>query len=106
MIFENLEEVASTCLGLTSKLLYPIHRSLYGTVELSCIHEHYDGRLPNFLHDYLHDWMAPKYVWHSRWSYWYNNDCEPAFLSKELLEYYLECEREEGMEPEPELQLG
>jgi hypothetical protein len=34
LIFEKLHPVTSTCLGLTCKKLYPIHRSLHGTVGL------------------------------------------------------------------------
>jgi hypothetical protein len=34
LIFEKLHPVTSACFGLTCKKLYPIHRSLHGTVGL------------------------------------------------------------------------
>ncbi|KUJ10956.1 uncharacterized protein LY89DRAFT_723462 [Mollisia scopiformis] len=35
MIFDHLDPVSSTCLGVTCKNFYPIHRAIHGTVGLS-----------------------------------------------------------------------
>jgi hypothetical protein len=59
MIFSYLHPVSSTCLGLTCKRFYTIHRKLYGTVRTSDLRFSVKVELQHL----LETWMAPKWVW-------------------------------------------
>ncbi|KAH8817057.1 hypothetical protein F5884DRAFT_778338 [Xylogone sp. PMI_703] len=57
-IFDNLDPVSSTCLGLSSKKLYPLHRSVHKNVGL--YEQSQESRVP--LAFKLRDWMPDDYV--------------------------------------------
>jgi hypothetical protein len=60
MIFENLDRASSTCLGLASKHLYAIHKSIHGHVPLTawCMLPpgRYNGK---HLFELIGEWMSP-----------------------------------------------
>lgn len=66
LILHHLDLVSSTCLGLTCKKFYPIHRELHGSVELcpsgSGIHPLLQRRGTSWsipLSYFLREWAAP-----------------------------------------------
>jgi hypothetical protein len=58
-ILSYLHPIFSTCLGLTCKRLYTIHRSLHSTVRTSDLWLTVEVELQQL----LETWMAPKYTW-------------------------------------------
>jgi len=70
-IFKNLHPVSSTCLGLTCKPFYAIHRELHGTVALdtSIWFEDCKGEFANPLGSFLLLWAGPDlYVDYHHWA--------------------------------------
>lgn len=55
LIFDRLDPVDSTCLGLTSQKLYAIHRHIHGTVSLSS--KHLVTNVEVQLHEVLEQWV-------------------------------------------------
>lgn len=74
MICEFLGPVESTCLGLTCKIFYSIHRSLQGTVKLMKLGGSEEA--PKHLHEFLTAWMGPELKWYGAW-------ISPQFLTRE-----------------------
>ncbi|KUJ19745.1 uncharacterized protein LY89DRAFT_779656 [Mollisia scopiformis] len=89
LIFDYLNPAASTCLGLTCKKLYPVHRAIHGIVRLSAPSEPNGFYLWYLLKDFfpglifcedwemfttdqtLEDlWMRPHTIPLSRWPHW------------------------------------
>jgi hypothetical protein len=70
-IFKHLHPVSSTCLGLTCKEFYPIHKQLHGVVNLRAKipapprKPHYWGFVR--LGALLNTWAGPKY-WFGPWN--------------------------------------
>jgi hypothetical protein len=56
LIFKLFDPVASTCLGLTCKKFYGIHRSFHGSVSLAAKSPDDSGGLS--LHQFLDDWIC------------------------------------------------
>jgi hypothetical protein len=59
MIFGHLDRCSSTCLALTSKRLYPIHKSLRGTkIPLAAYCTLADNKTGKHLYKLIWDWMG------------------------------------------------
>jgi hypothetical protein len=67
-LFQHLDKVTSTCLGLTCKIFYSIHRAIHGKVKLKSpsgtptYMVHPDGRTRD-LTRLISKWMGPDYHW-------------------------------------------
>lgn len=62
MIFEYLDRVSSTCLCLTSRALYPVHKKLHGIVRLKTPYiEKQEERFPTQLGELLQTWAGPDF---------------------------------------------
>jgi hypothetical protein len=57
-VFDHLDPVTSTCLGLTCKSFYKIHRSYHSKVRLNQEVRSMDGRR-YLLHEILRKWVPP-----------------------------------------------
>jgi hypothetical protein len=74
-IFKHLHPVSSTCLGLTCKEFYPIHRQLHGAVSLQATipvspRNYYFGGFA-WLGALLSTWAGPKFFfrpWNARFT--------------------------------------
>lgn len=57
-LHKALGRITSACLGLTCKMLYAIHKAVYGKVSLHGGDEFFGGGIP--LHQLLQSWMPPQ----------------------------------------------
>jgi hypothetical protein len=116
-IFDHLDPVASTCLGLSSKKLYPVHRSKHKKVSL--FEGSRDKDIPLCLHlknwapqDLMLDWETEKLVSRERYAalqrerekkYWdavaYNSGYAPQWQSPR----YHQTHQSQHERPQPKL---
>ena len=80
LFFENLDECASACLGLTCKKMYRIHRTFHPTlvdVHSFSLFLVFDSsskvQFSKCLHELIEGWVGTKYRW---------SECFDTFLNK------------------------